>query len=375
MMNEIRLKKIQKSYKGKHALKDVDLTVKKGEFLSLLGPSGCGKSTLLKIIAGLERMDGGELLCDGSDFSAVPVQKRKIGMVFQNYALFPNMTAFRNICFGLQMMGLEKTEAGPRAMYWLEKVRLDGEKDKYPHELSGGQQQRVALARALAPNPQILLLDEPLSALDAAVRTSLRNEIRQLQMELEITTVFVTHDQSEALAISDKIAVLNMGEVVEVDSPQNIYSRPTNLFTAEFIGATSKFDGVVTSVDPPRALLSGEYSMELPPLNGQVSAGDGIAVFFKAEDISISDSGDKNIISGNVVLHNFKGGVVQIKVETRCGSCLLIDIPSDRYVSRPKHSPIRVNIPPEACHVYNAKTGGYAVARRAANRSAVGSAG
>jgi ABC-type Fe3+/spermidine/putrescine transport system ATPase subunit len=286
-------------------------------------------------------------------------------MVFQNYALFPNMTAFKNICFGLRMMGLEKQEMEPRAMYWLEKVRLSGEKDKYPHELSGGQQQRVALARALAPNPQILLLDEPLSALDATVRASLRNEIRQLQMELEITTVFVTHDQSEALAISDKIAVLNMGEVVEMDSPQNIYNRPTNLFTAEFIGATSKFDGVVTSVNPPCALIGGIYAIDLPPLNGQVSAGDDISVFFKAEDVSISDSGDGNIISGDIVLHNFRGGVVQLKVKTRCGSHLLVDVPSDQYVPRPRHSFVNINIPPEACHIYNTNTGGYAVTRKA----------
>jgi ABC-type Fe3+/spermidine/putrescine transport system ATPase subunit len=276
------------------------------------------------------------------------------------------MTAFKNICFGLRMLGLEKTDMESKAEYWLDKTRLSKERDKYPHELSGGQQQRVALARALAPNPQILLLDEPLSALDATVRASLRNEIRQLQMELEITTVFVTHDQGEALAISDRIAVLNAGEIVEVDSPQNIYNRPINLFTAEFIGATSKFNGIVTSTRPPRAMICG-VEIDLPPLNDQASDGDAISVFFKAEDIGVSDIDGKNVICGDVALHNFKGGVVQLRVKTRSGDCLLVDVPADRYALYRDRPSVKIHIPPEACHVYNAKTGKYAVVARTAD--------
>ena len=239
----IRFEGVQRHFGQVTALTGLDLEIKQGELIALLGPSGCGKTTALRILGGFDRPDAGRVIVDGHDISAVPPNKRDMGMVFQAYSLFPNMDVRTNVAFGLRMRRREKAKRLKRADELLELVGLDQTADRYPHQLSGGQQQRVAIARALAIEPTVLLLDEPLSALDARVRTQLRAEIRSLQQRLGITTMFVTHDQSEALSIADRVGVMRHGRLEQVDAPENVYRHPATPFVAEFVGAMNRLPG------------------------------------------------------------------------------------------------------------------------------------
>ncbi|MFJ2551015.1 ABC transporter ATP-binding protein [Microbacterium sp. NPDC087591] len=240
----VELQGIVKSYSGTRVLHGVDLDIAPGEFVSLLGPSGCGKTTLLRVLAGLEGADEGAVLLGGHDVSRVPTNKRDIGMVFQSYSLFPHLRVAENTAFGLRRRGVSASESTKRALDALALVGLADFADRFPHQLSGGQQQRVALARALVTEPKVLLLDEPLSALDAKVRVQLRDEIRRIQLRLGITTVFVTHDQEEALAVSDRIAVMNSGRIEQIGSPEQLYTTPSTAGVAAFVGLSSVVSGV-----------------------------------------------------------------------------------------------------------------------------------
>jgi len=244
-MATLDLKGIRKVFGSTVALEELSLSVGSGELVSLLGPSGCGKTTALRIVAGFEAPTTGDLLVDGEDFVGVPASKRNMGMVFQAYSLFPNMTARQNVEFGMRMRKVARDKCRSRAEELLGLVGLAERVSNYPHELSGGQQQRVALARALAIEPAILLLDEPLSALDAKVRVDLRQQIRRVQTRLGITTLYVTHDQEEALSISDRVVVMNEGAIEQVGSPAEIYNRPRTRFVASFVGTLNMLDGVV----------------------------------------------------------------------------------------------------------------------------------
>ncbi|MGF7048401.1 putative spermidine/putrescine transport system ATP-binding protein [Paenibacillus sp. DS2015] len=235
-MSFVQIENVTKSYTKNKVLDKVSLTIEEGEFITLLGPSGCGKSTLLRAIAGLNDIDTGAIIIGGKDITCMPPKKRNIGMVFQSYALFPNMTVYDNIAFGLKMDGLSKKQIIPLVEEMLDVIDLRGKENHYPNQLSGGQQQRVALARALVKKPTVLLLDEPLSALDAKIRRILRNEIRRIQQRLNMTTVFVTHDQEEALSVSDRIYIMNHGTVEQVGTPNEIYNKPRTEFVARFIG-------------------------------------------------------------------------------------------------------------------------------------------
>lgn len=237
----VEIKNLVKSFGNTQVLKNINISIKEGEFITLLGPSGCGKSTLLRCLAGLNSIDGGKIFVNGKDITNIEPRNRDIGMVFQNYALFPNMTVWENIEFGLKIRKEKNYENRIREM--IEMVGLNGKEEYYPSELSGGQQQRVAFARSLITNPSILLLDESLSALDAKIRKSLRERLRQIQKKLGITTIFVTHDQEEALAISDRIFVLNKGEVSQSGEPEAIYTNPANEFMVDFIGNYNIFKG------------------------------------------------------------------------------------------------------------------------------------
>lgn len=230
---------VVKDYGRTRVLHGLDLAIQPGEFVSLLGPSGCGKTTALRVLAGLERANGGTVRIGGADVSAVPTNRRDLGMVFQAYSLFPHLDVTANTAFGLRMRKVAKREAAERVRDALALVGLTGFGERYPHQLSGGQQQRVALARALVTAPRVLLLDEPLSALDAKVRVTLRDEIRRIQLRLGITTVFVTHDQEEALAVSDRIAVMNAGRIDQIGTPEELYLRPATAHVAEFVGLSS----------------------------------------------------------------------------------------------------------------------------------------
>lgn len=235
-MSYVIAENLTKSFGQNQVFSDIQFTIEQGEFITLLGPSGCGKSTLLRCIAGLEQPDSGELYINRQNITQQPAQQRGVGMVFQSYALFPNMTVAENIAFGLKMRKMPATERDKAVAEVIDMVELQGKENQYPHQLSGGQRQRVALARALVMKPQILLLDEPLSALDARIRKHLRQQIREIQRELKLTTIFVTHDQDEAMIMSDRIFLMNKGSIIQSDTAENIYTQPATEFVARFMG-------------------------------------------------------------------------------------------------------------------------------------------
>lgn len=240
------LNNVTRRFKDMVALDNLNLEVGAGELVALLGPSGCGKTTALRIVAGLDRADEGQVVLKGRDITDVPAHKRNMGMVFQAYSLFPNMTAAENVAFGLEMRRVSRSKRRDRANELLELVGMPSHGHRFTHQLSGGQQQRVALARALAIQPEVLLLDEPLSALDAKVRTNLREEIRRLQLSLGTTTIFVTHDQEEAMAVSDRVAVMNKGQIEQIDSPDVLYNTPATDFVAGFVGSMNRIHATKT---------------------------------------------------------------------------------------------------------------------------------
>lgn len=235
-MSYVIAENLTKSFGQNQVFSDIQFTIEQGEFITLLGPSGCGKSTLLRCIAGLEQPDSGKLYINRQNITQQPAQQRGVGMVFQSYALFPNMTVAENIAFGLKMRKMPATERDKAVAEVIDMVELQGKENQYPHQLSGGQRQRVALARALVMKPQILLLDEPLSALDARIRKHLRQQIREIQRELKLTTIFVTHDQDEAMIMSDRIFLMNKGSIIQSDTAENIYTQPATEFVARFMG-------------------------------------------------------------------------------------------------------------------------------------------
>jgi thiamine transport system ATP-binding protein len=277
------------------ALEDVSLSIREGEFFTLVGPSGCGKTTTLRAIAGFEPPDSGTVRIGGRDVTGTPPEDRNAGIVFQSYALFPHMTVGENVGYGLRFRdppgGVSKRD---RVDELLDLVDMAGMDDRDPTELSGGQQQRVSLARALAPGPDVLLLDEPLSALDARLRERLRVTVRGIQRELGITTVYVTHDQAEALAVSDRVAVMNAGRIEQVGSPEAVYREPVSRFVAEFVGDNNLLDGEVTALDPPRAAVEGT-EVGLPPGTGPVEVGDPVTLSVRPEVIEVVREGETGV--------------------------------------------------------------------------------
>ena len=281
-MARVDLHHISKRYPGVTALDDVTLTIDPGEFFTLLGPSGCGKTTLLRTIAGFNSHDTGEVLFDDVRVDTLPAHRRNIGMVYQDYAIFPHKSVADNVAFGLEMRGIARPERAERVAHALDIVQLGALGARMPHELSGGQQQRVALARAMVISPQILLMDEPLSNLDAKLRLELRDDIRDLQRRLGITTIYVTHDQEEALVISDRICVMQSGRVHQVASPREIYARPATLFVGTFVGAMNVLPDLAPAADGTIAI--GTTPARLAPLAGRARATLGI----RPEDIEIA---------------------------------------------------------------------------------------
>ncbi|WP_324012098.1 ABC transporter ATP-binding protein [Microbacterium sp. JZ37] len=306
---------VVKEFGSTRVLHGVDLDIRPGEFLSLLGPSGCGKTTLLRILAGLEQATSGVVRIDGADVSTVPTNRRDLGMVFQAYSLFPHLTVQQNAAFGLERRRVAKVEAARRALDALRLVGLEHLADRYPHQLSGGQQQRVALARAIVTEPRVLLLDEPLSALDAKVRVQLRDEIRALQLRLGITTVFVTHDQEEALAVSDRIAVMDAGRIEQIGTPEDLYLRPATPGVAAFVGLSSIVPAVARSgfveVLGTRAPILGDA------VDGSVEA------FVRPENVRLGGS-----VLGTVVESTFLGSMRRsvVRVETADGAPALVRV-------------------------------------------------
>ncbi|SKA32652.1 ABC transporter ATP-binding protein [Consotaella salsifontis] len=320
-MSFVEIEGVGKSFGPNAVLKDFNLTIAKGEFISLLGPSGCGKTTMLRIIAGFESATTGRVRIGGEDVTRLPPNKRHIGMVFQAYALFPNLSVFDNVAFGLKVAGQGKAEIARRVMELLELIKLPDLAHRYPYQLSGGQQQRVALARALAPSPRVLLLDEPLSALDAKIRVSLREEIRSLQRELGITTIFVTHDQEEALSMSDRIVVMNAGCAEQIGTPFEIYNHPRSRFVASFVGTLNALDGV--AVGEGVAAIDGQ-TVAVPGLAASPSA-EQFTLALRPESVSLSPRPEAtNRLNGTIEDVSFLGSVVRIRLRIG-GSTLLFD--------------------------------------------------
>ncbi|KOV84490.1 ABC transporter ATP-binding protein [Nocardia sp. NRRL S-836] len=318
-MGHLELKGLRKSFGGNTALDGLDLELAEGELVSLLGPSGCGKTTALRIVAGFETADSGTVTVGGKDITGVPANKRDMGMVFQAYSLFPNMTAAQNVAFGLKLRKADVKRTGEL----LELVGLSHLGGRYPHQMSGGQQQRVALARALAIQPRVLLLDEPLSALDAKVRVNLRDEIRRIQTELGMTTLFVTHDQEEALAVSDRVGVMSHGRLEQLDTPSVVYRQPATAFVAQFVGVTNS---VLAKAEGQTVVVNG---VTVPATHDQPSGSD-VRVIVRPEDIGVSaHSGDADgKIVGDVLTQSFLGPVTRISV--RVGEQVLrVDQPSN----------------------------------------------
>jgi putative spermidine/putrescine transport system ATP-binding protein len=292
------------------ALDGLDLTVHAGELVALLGPSGCGKTTTLRLLAGLEDADAGQITVGGTDVTRLPASKRDMGMVFQAYSLFPHMTVRQNVAFGLRLRRVSSAQRDKRAMEMLDLVSLATQADRYPHQISGGQQQRVALARAMAIEPQVLLLDEPLSALDAKVRAQLRDEVRRIQLEVGITTLFVTHDQEEALAIADRVGVMRDGHLEQLAPPTEVYSRPATSFVAEFVGLTNRLAGTVSgSTVTVRGRDLPLVDIGTPP--GPVTA----LVRPEAVTLASDSSGDSGPLTGTVIASTFLGATSRVTVD------------------------------------------------------------
>ena len=313
--NFLRVDALTKNYGANTVVKGVSFGFGKGEFISLLGPSGCGKTTILRMIAGFETPTSGTITVDGQDITHLKPNQRQLGMVFQAYALFPNLTVGDNIGFGLKVSGVGRDERRARVEEMLKLIGLPGYESRFPYEMSGGEQQRVALARAIAPKPRLLLLDEPLSALDAKIRVSLREEIRAIQRELGITTVFVTHDQEEALSISDRIVVMNAGNIEQIGSPHDIYNRPATRFVATFVGQLNTVPATVQDPANGHVVLGGQ-TLTLKALPAGAKPGDTVSLTLRPEMLSLAARPETDLVlSAKIVDVSFLGSVVRLRVD------------------------------------------------------------
>lgn len=331
-MIDLELRNITKKFGDFTAVNNFSLQVEKGEFISFLGPSGCGKTTTLRMIAGFIEPTEGEILIQGNKVNGVPPNRRDTGMVFQNYALFPHMTVFENVAFGLNYRNVPKAEIKSRVREILEMVQLPDVEDRKPSQLSGGQQQRIALARAMVIRPKVLLFDEPLSNLDAKLRESLRVELRQIQQEVGITSIFVTHDQEEALALSDRIVVINDGEVTQIDTPHNIYENPGTIFVGDFIGQSNFLEGKIASVNEDRVRVNLQDGLCIGAAMATKALAENalVKVLIRAERIKVLDTPRKahledetNVLKGTIREISYLGSNIYYYIRLENGDRLL----------------------------------------------------
>ena len=320
----LELKNLTKFFGSNKVLDDIDLTVEDGEFMTLLGPSGCGKTTLLRLIGGFERATSGRILMNGKDISHLAPNRRAVNTVFQDYALFPHMTVFENVAFGLHMKGYSKREIETEVFSALEKVKMNTFYTRKPSELSGGQQQRVAIARAFINNPKLLLLDEPLSALDYKLRQEMQIELKELQKDLGITFIYVTHNQEEALSMSDRVTGLNEGIIEQTGTPSEIYEEPSNMFVAKFVGEINAFDGMVVKEEENSfdTVVEGMFYTLRKPKTFDVRRGQKIKVLLRPEDMVVSKAGDdeaeapENALRGVISFLVYKGMTIDLWIKT-----------------------------------------------------------
>jgi putative spermidine/putrescine transport system ATP-binding protein len=351
-MAYLQLENLHRDFGTTKALDGIEISLGEGEFLSLLGPSGCGKTTALRLVAGFDRPDAGRIVVDGKDITRVSPNKRDMGMVFQAYSLFPNMTARQNVAFGLRIRGTKRVDRDKRVLELLELVGLGHAVDRFPHQLSGGMQQRVALARALAIEPRVLLLDEPLSALDAKVRVQLREEIRRIQLELGITTLYVTHDQEEALSVSDHVAVMYRGRIEQMGSPAEMYSAPATPFVAEFIGTMNRLEGTVVEggVDHGGTMLQIEAARDRP-------RGDRVLVLVRPETVEVAPANGSpgpNMLVGDIVTQTFLGATTRLKI-VGTGVDVIADVPTQKALGLPVGTRVTAALPAEGVRLLDLK--------------------
>ena len=353
MSHAVIIKKAVKKYGNFTALNGVDLEIKPGEFFTLLGPSGCGKTTLLRMIAGFNSVDGGEICFDDKVINNLEAHKRDIGMVFQNYAIFPHLTVAENVAYGLKAKKCPKDQIPGKVEEALELVQISKLKDRKPNELSGGQQQRVALARAFVIEPGVLLMDEPLSNLDAKLRVQMRTAIKKLQRRLGITTIYVTHDQEEALAISDRIAVMKEGNIMQVGTPEAIYKKPENTFVAGFIGVSNFVECEVDGKNPEAAVLNVKDECSITCKLKKPFTGKGI-ISARPEQLFFDQ---ENGLPGKIVMSTFLGDFIEYEIELNNGQTLqLNEYTKDVQMVRPDGEQVKVNFDINAVGVYDAAT-------------------
>ena len=348
MSQRVSIKNVVKMYGSFRAVDGVSLDIERGEFFTLLGPSGCGKTTLLRMIAGFNTIEEGDIYFDDKRINNIPANKRDIGMVFQNYAVFPHMTVGENVAYGLKARGISKADRLPRVKDALEKVQIGNLIDRTPDALSGGQQQRVALARAFVIEPSILLMDEPLSNLDAKLRVQMRGMIRKLQTQLGITTIYVTHDQEEALAISDRIAVMKDGHVMQVGRPDEIYRKPSNLFVANFIGNSNQLKGSIESVSAGctgTLALDAGFKTDIPLRENYTGA---VTAAIRPEYLKFEERGIPGVIQNSTFLGDF----VLYEVETRDGQILLVNEYGNMGALRKNGAQVHLNFEPSYISLY-----------------------
>jgi len=361
-MSFLELTGVQKMFGEVAAVLDFNLAAEKGEFVSVLGPSGCGKTTTLRMIAGFEKPTAGTIVVDGTDITHRAPNQRNVGMVFQSYALFPNMTVADNIAFGLKVRKKPKAEIARRVEELIGLMHLEGRADRFPYQMSGGQQQRVALARALAFEPEVLLLDEPLSALDAKIRIVLRKEIRTIQRQLGITTVYVTHDQEEALSLSDRIVVMSEGRVEQIGTPSEIYNFPATSFVASFVGTLNLMPAGVVDPASGRVVVAGQEIRTARAI-GDAKVGDRITMALRPEGISLGEGDPSaNRLRGTIDDINFLGSIVRLRMGVARSDGTVNEISLDTFnephLSLPAiGSTVTVSFPPEACFVLAGSVG------------------
>jgi len=352
-MTTVELRGLHRQFGDVVALEHLDMSIGSGEFISMLGPSGCGKTTALRIVAGFEWPDSGEVLIDGRNVIDLPANRRNMGMVFQAYSLFPNMTAQKNVEFGMRIRGQSGDKRSKRARELLELVGLGSAMDRYPRQLSGGQQQRVALARSLAIEPSVLLLDEPLSALDAKVRVQLRDEVRRIQLQLGITTLYVTHDQEEALSVSDRVAVMSNGRVEQIGTPAEIYGHPKTAFVAAFVGTMNQLEATVVSASDKTVSCMG-FNMTVHESRFDYGVGETLKVFVRPENLRLQplpngDAPAAGSFAGRTTSFTFLGPVTRVGLSTDLGS-MIADVSSALALNLTPDAPVAIELLPGSVH-------------------------
>jgi len=352
-MPEVRIVNVTKRYGRIVANDHINLTIKDKEYVSVIGPSGCGKTTLIKSIAGIIEPDEGEIYIGGKLVNKVPIEDRGVGYVFQNIALFPHMTVWDNITYGPRVKGFPPKETEAIAREMIEMIKLAARTDAYPDELSGGTQQKTAVARALMTRSKLLLLDEPLGALDLKVRAALRYELRRIVKDLGLTALHVTHDQEEAMSISDRVVVMKKGRIIESGKPIELYMRPKNIFTANFVGEANFLVGVVEKITNEGSLIDLGDELEIISRNKTIKVGNRVVVAFRPEFVVLGKRRDENVLSGEIKNIVYSGNLVRIYVELPDGSTIFIKKALGFNESLPKiQSKVTLNVPPENVLVY-----------------------